>query len=234
MGFFSSVSLMVRLGVFKRIRDVHSPSGWLYSASWRWIGPSYYRSQRHWFWLGPRGVGQRSKALCDGAVYARQFQCAYRSNNIVFFVLSSYFLYFCFVPFNCTPHRATMPLPKRDRKVEAAKRMIREAFEDLERAISPADSNDFGNATLESVQKAALDIENQLAARSSLRNMRRLMPLFSGLRHYSSAVEVLCNGTPYLPWIWAPIKLILKVSRGCCDVLLWRHYEIYFLARDMF
>jgi hypothetical protein len=113
-----------------------------------------------------------------------------------------------------------MPLPKRDRKVEAAKRMIREAFEDLERAISPADTNDFGNATLESVQKAALDIENQLAARSSLRNMRRLMPLFSGLRHYSSAVEVLCNGTPYLPWIWAPIKVILKVSRSCCDVLL--------------
>ncbi|KAH8747114.1 NACHT domain protein [Hyaloscypha sp. PMI_1271] len=105
-----------------------------------------------------------------------------------------------------------MPLPKRDRKVEAAKRMIREAFEDLERAISPTDSNDFGSATLESVQKAALDIENQLAARSSLRNMRRLMPLFSGLQHYSSAVEVLCNGTPYLPWIWAPIKLILKVA----------------------
>lgn len=116
--------------------------------------------------------------------------------------------------------RATMPFPKRDRKVEAAKRMIREAFEDLERAISPTDSNDFGSATLESVQKAALDIENQLAARSSLRNMRRLMPLFSGLQHYSSAVEVLCNGTPYLPWIWAPIKLILKVSRGHCDMLL--------------
>jgi hypothetical protein len=111
MGFFSSVSLMVRLGVFKRIRDVHSPSGWLYSASWRWIGPSYYRSQRHWFWLGPRGVGQRSKALCDGAVYARQFQCAYRSNNIVFFVLSSYFLYFCFVPFqlHATPGNDAPP-----------------------------------------------------------------------------------------------------------------------------
>lgn len=116
-------------------------------------------------------------------------------------------------------HPATMPLPKRDRKVEAAKRTIREAFDDLSRAVSPEDSHDFSSVTLENVQNAALDIENQLGARSSLRNMRRLMPLFSGLQHYSAAIEVLCNGTPYLPWIWAPIKLILNVSRGCRGLL---------------
>jgi len=106
-----------------------------------------------------------------------------------------------------------MPLKKRDRGVEAAQAIIRNAFEDLQRTVSPADADDFAGTTLESVQKAALDIENQLGMRSSLRNMRRLMPLFLGLHHYSGAIEVLCNGTPYLPWIWAPIKLILKVSR---------------------
>jgi len=112
-----------------------------------------------------------------------------------------------------------MPLPRRDKTAEAAKRTIREAFEDLERVVSPTDSHDFGSATLESVRQAALDIENQLGSRSSLRNMRRLEPFFTGLQHYSATIEVLCNGTPYLPWIWAPIKLILKVSRGCCGVL---------------
>jgi hypothetical protein len=109
-----------------------------------------------------------------------------------------------------------MPFPRRNPDLEAAQRIIREAFEDLERTVSPADSRDFEDATLQSVQKAALDIESQLGMRSSLRNMRRLMPLFSGLEHYSGAIEVLCNGTPYLPWLWAPIKLILRVSRGSC------------------
>jgi hypothetical protein len=112
-----------------------------------------------------------------------------------------------------------MPLPKRDRGVEAAQRTIRDAFEDLQKTVSPADARDFADATLESVQKAAPDIESQLGMRSSLRNMRRLMPLFSGLHHYSGAIEVLCNGTPYLPWIWAPIKLILRVSRRFCDAI---------------
>jgi hypothetical protein len=53
MGVFSSsVSLMVRLGVFF---DVHSPL---------WVAVQlHYRQQRHWFWLGLRGVGQRSNAL---------------------------------------------------------------------------------------------------------------------------------------------------------------------------
>jgi hypothetical protein len=36
--------------------------------------------------------------------------------------------------------------------------------------------------------------------------------LLRGMEHYSKVVEVLCNGTPYLSWIWAPIKLMLMVS----------------------
>ncbi|KAI0129640.1 hypothetical protein BJ170DRAFT_700831 [Xylariales sp. AK1849] len=93
-----------------------------------------------------------------------------------------------------------------------ARHTIKAAFEDLGRTITPADSRDFPVATLQHVRNAALDIETQLAARQSLRNMRRLMPLFQGLEHYAKVVDVLCNGTPYLAWIWAPITLILRVA----------------------
>lgn len=93
-----------------------------------------------------------------------------------------------------------------------ARQTIRTAFDELNRTISPGDSRDFVHITLPDVKKAALDIENELAARQSLRYMRRLMPLFKGLEHYSKVVDILCNGTPYLPWIWAPISLILRVA----------------------
>ncbi|KAM0458645.1 hypothetical protein ACHAPV_006037 [Trichoderma viride] len=99
------------------------------------------------------------------------------------------------------------------------RRIIREAFEGLQQTVSPLEAKDFQNTTLEDVRKAALDIENQLAARRTLRNMRRLMPLFQGLEHYSQSIEVLCNGTPYLPWIWAPIKLILTVASDFVEAL---------------
>lgn len=56
------------------------------------------------------------------------------------------------------------------------RRIVREAFEGLQQTVSPLEAKDFQNTTLEDVQKAALAIENQLAARKTLRNMRRLMP----------------------------------------------------------
>ncbi|EGO53325.1 hypothetical protein NEUTE1DRAFT_133746 [Neurospora tetrasperma FGSC 2508] len=103
-------------------------------------------------------------------------------------------------------------MPLAARSSLEARRIIREAFEGLEKVISPSEAKDFNNTTLQNVQDAALGIESILAARQSLRNMRRLSPLFEGLKCYAETIEVLCNGTPYLPWIWAPIKLILKAS----------------------
>lgn len=92
-----------------------------------------------------------------------------------------------------------------------ADRTMRDAFEDLQRAITIPDRMQLENLALNDVERAALKVEKSLAASQSLRNMRRLAPLFRGLEHYSHTIEVLCNGTPYLPWIWAPIKLVLEV-----------------------
>ncbi|KAK6834117.1 hypothetical protein PG995_013848 [Apiospora arundinis] len=39
--------------------------------------------------------------------------------------------------------------------------------------------------------------------------MSRIRPFLVSIENYSKALEVACNGTDYLPWIWAPIKFIL-------------------------
>ncbi|KAG5791443.1 hypothetical protein H9Q69_009520 [Fusarium xylarioides] len=93
-----------------------------------------------------------------------------------------------------------------------ARRTIEKASKDLERTVSASDRISLQDTTLDDVRKAAHLVEDELAARQSLRNMKRLEPLFTGLEYYSKTIEVLCNGTPYMPWIWAPIKLILKIS----------------------
>ncbi|KAK4163802.1 hypothetical protein QBC43DRAFT_212370 [Cladorrhinum sp. PSN259] len=105
-----------------------------------------------------------------------------------------------------------MPLRGRTPISPAAQSTIKRAFKDLEQYISITDHKNLQDTTLEDVRQAAHSIEDQLAARQSLRNMRRLLPLFDGLSYYSKTIEVLCNGTPYMAWIWAPIKVILKVA----------------------
>ncbi|KAI1131060.1 hypothetical protein F5Y10DRAFT_262625 [Nemania abortiva] len=93
-----------------------------------------------------------------------------------------------------------------------ARQVMQSASDDLEHSITLDDSYEFSSMTLEDVKRAALDIESRLAARQALRNMKRLMPLFEGMEHYSRVVDVLCNGTPYLAWIWAPITLVLRIA----------------------
>ncbi|KAF2458815.1 hypothetical protein BDY21DRAFT_212358 [Lineolata rhizophorae] len=93
--------------------------------------------------------------------------------------------------------------------------LFKDAFDKLEgtiRAKEPNDCKDFKSTTLRDVHDAARKIERELGARQSLRNMRRIQPFLDGLEQYSKAIEVLCNGTDYLPWIWAPVKLILIMA----------------------
>ncbi|QDS73705.1 hypothetical protein FKW77_003346 [Venturia effusa] len=90
--------------------------------------------------------------------------------------------------------------------------IVERAFRDLENTITPSDSRHFSSTTLQGVRDAAVGIEKDLAARQKFCNIRRLSRLFDGLNHYSKVIEVLCNGTDYLPWIWAPIKLILQLA----------------------
>jgi hypothetical protein len=93
-----------------------------------------------------------------------------------------------------------------------ARRTISQAFVELEKTITPGDARGFGSMSLQQVKVEVLKIEDELAARQSLRNMRRLSPLFQGLEHYGRSMDVLCNGTPFLSWAWAPISLILRIA----------------------
>lgn len=94
-----------------------------------------------------------------------------------------------------------------------------EAYERLMATVTPLDAREFHSTALKDVFTAAQDIERQLAASQSLCNVRRIAPLLDGLKLISGPVEVLCNGTPYLPWIWAPIKLMLLLASRYSDSL---------------
>lgn len=95
-----------------------------------------------------------------------------------------------------------------------ARLLFKDAFDSLEQTINasnPEDARVLQNTTLQDVHDAARKLEQELGARQCLRNMARVVPFLEALEHYSNTVDVLCNGTPYLPFIWAPIKLILRV-----------------------
>jgi len=97
-----------------------------------------------------------------------------------------------------------------------ARNTFKTSFERFERTVkgySSTDHRDFSSTTLEDVRQAARQVEQELAARQCLRNMKRLEPFLNGLEAYSKVVEVLCNGTPYVPWIWVGAREVRSSTR---------------------
>lgn len=94
---------------------------------------------------------------------------------------------------------------------------IRHAFEKLEGALHPGDARLFRSTTLEDVKSTAKIIERDQEQRRCLRNLRRIEPLFQALGKFGTAIDVLCQGTPYLCFIWAPIKLLLQIADEYTD-----------------
>ncbi|KAI8934434.1 hypothetical protein NX059_009166 [Plenodomus lindquistii] len=93
-----------------------------------------------------------------------------------------------------------------------ARLTIQDAFERFAETVQSNDRRDFQNTKLQDVRNEAMRIEGQLRARRTQRNMARLEPFLLGMEHYARVIEVLCNGTPYLSWIWAPVKLMLMIT----------------------
>jgi hypothetical protein len=97
-----------------------------------------------------------------------------------------------------------------------ARNTFKSSFEHFEQTVnkySSTDHRDFTSITLQDVRQAARQIEQELAARQCLRNMRRLEPLLNGLEAYSKVVEIVCNGTPYVSWIW--VRKAYKRAHRC-------------------
>ncbi|EXJ71755.1 uncharacterized protein A1O5_05565 [Cladophialophora psammophila CBS 110553] len=80
--------------------------------------------------------------------------------------------------------------------------IMRHAFHRLKDSVTPADSLLFQKTELKDVWDAAEEIQKSQRQRKSLQALSRIKPLLDNLQRYSRVIEVLCNGTPYLPWIW--------------------------------
>jgi hypothetical protein len=84
--------------------------------------------------------------------------------------------------------------------------LIESAFSRFEKSVTPEDARSFHSTELRDVRQAAINIEKLQRQRGSLRNMRKIEPFLKAIGKYANAVEILCNETPFLPWIWVSTK----------------------------
>ncbi|TVY35124.1 Vegetative incompatibility protein [Lachnellula occidentalis] len=106
---------------------------------------------------------------------------------------------------------------------------IGDAFHKLKRSISENDAHDWASTELKDVWVEVRKIDSEQRKRQSAQNLRRIEPLLNGIGKYAKVIEVLCNGTPFMPYVWAPIKLMLQLAsqhKGIFEALLSAYSEI--------
>ena len=94
-----------------------------------------------------------------------------------------------------------------------------EALEQLKQNISVQDAEELCHVQLQDVYDLVRAIEDEQAARRKLRNTRRIKPFLDRIRAYTNVADILCKETELLPWIWAPVRLIIQVASESVDVL---------------
>lgn len=80
--------------------------------------------------------------------------------------------------------------------------VIADAFGKLKRSVSEEDAHKFASTELKDVWTAVREIDSRQRMRLSAQNMRRIEPMLRGIEKYTKVIEVLCNGTPYMPYVW--------------------------------
>lgn len=83
------------------------------------------------------------------------------------------------------------------------------ASQRLKDSVSKDDARNFTSTTMKDVWETARHIERQLQLRGSLRGFHRIQPFLAGIEKYAGIIEVLCQGTPYLPFIWVGFMMPL-------------------------
>lgn len=88
--------------------------------------------------------------------------------------------------------------------------IIENAFTKFKNLIHDSDALLFKSTTLADVREAARIIERDQAQRKCLRNLRRLEPLLQALGTFGGTIETLCQGTPYLCYIWVCDTFVVR------------------------
>lgn len=88
--------------------------------------------------------------------------------------------------------------------------VFQDAYQRFKDSVSPEDAQLFQSLSLKDVENAMRDLERRQSTSRTLCNLSRIMPFLDGLERYSKVVDTLCNGTPYLPYLWVSHISILS------------------------
>ena len=75
-------------------------------------------------------------------------------------------------------------------------------LEDFKSGLKKRDQENFRLTTLEDLEQTIADIQAEQHGERRLQNLNRLKPFLECLNQYGNVVDIFCNSSQFLPFVW--------------------------------
>lgn len=83
-----------------------------------------------------------------------------------------------------------------------AQRQLELSCERFRKDLNAEDDKSMRATSLDDVRATIVQTERELASRQGLRHFDRLSPYINAIERYGKVIEIFCNSSPFVPYIW--------------------------------
>lgn len=91
-----------------------------------------------------------------------------------------------------------------------AERQLELSCERFKNELDAEDDRLIRATSLDDVRATIAQTEKELASRQGLRNFDRLSPYINAAERYGTVLEVFCNSSPIVPYLWVCLLPLLS------------------------
>ncbi|KAL9075640.1 MAG: hypothetical protein Q9157_003927 [Trypethelium eluteriae] len=96
------------------------------------------------------------------------------------------------------------------------------ALADFEKDLKPEEKQSFQYTKIEDVKLAILEMQKDQERTNTMRNLNRIQPFLMAMEEFSRIIEVFLNASPFVCYIWGPLKFLLQVRSSPYLILRMR------------
>ncbi|KAF2807330.1 putative zinc finger protein [Mytilinidion resinicola] len=90
-------------------------------------------------------------------------------------------------------------------------------LEDFKKNLKKKDQNNFKMTTFSDLKQSIAELQAKQHSQRRLQNLNRLKPFLEAIEQYGKVVEVFCNSSEFVAFVWGPIKLLLQVASAYAE-----------------
>ncbi|OQD95723.1 hypothetical protein PENSOL_c019G09356 [Penicillium solitum] len=90
--------------------------------------------------------------------------------------------------------------------------LFERSLEAFKKDLNKKDRDNFKFSTLEDLEQCLTQLQAKHRSQRRMQNLNRLKPFLEAMNQFGKVVEVFCNSSEIVPFLWGPVKFLLLIA----------------------